>query len=481
MTISPDSAASRIGAALDKQRQAFTAEGAVSAETRIDRIDRAINLIYDNQDKIAEALCADFGHRSSHQTRMSDIYATLEGLKHNRKQLRKWMRTEKRKAPFPMNLLGGRARVEYQPKGVIGIIGTWNFPVNTVFSPLAGVFAAGNRAMIKFSEITPATGELLEKLIGQYFSEDELIGFNGGPDIGATFAAQPFDHIIFTGATSIARHILHAAADHLVPVTLELGGKSPVVVSRSADLKETAARIIAGKSLNVGQVCLSPDYLLVPSESREQLVQYLSEEIASLFPSMLNNPDYTSVVNERHYQRLQSYLSDAREKGADIREQNPAGEDFSAQNGTHKIPFTFVVEPSDDLTVMQEELFGPLLCIKSYDKFEDCIDYINAKPRPLALYYFGADQGEQQQLLDRTLSGAMTINDVIFHVSCEDLPFGGIGPSGMGNYHGFDGFKTFSHARAVYKQSKVNFQRLGGMLPPYGEKADRTLNAMIRK
>lgn len=481
MTISPENAASHIGAALDRQRQAFARAGHVSAETRIDRIDRVINLIYDNQDRLAAALNSDFGNRSPHQSRMSDIYATIEGLKFNRKHLRRWMRPEKRKAPFPMNLLGARARIEYQPKGVVGIIGTWNFPVNTVLSPLAGVFAAGNRAMIKFSEITPATGELLEQLIAEYFNEDELVGINGGPEVGASFASQPFDHIIFTGATGIARHILHGAADNLTPVTLELGGKSPVIVSRSANLRESALRIMAGKALNAGQVCLSPDYILVPRESRDELIRHMADDIAAMFPTMLDNPDYTSVVNERHYRRLQSYLEDARDKNADIREQNPAGEDFSRQNGTHKIPFTFVVEPTDDMLVMQEELFGPLLCIRSYERLDECIDYINRNPRPLALYYFGTDKDEERRLLDHTLSGAVTVNDVLFHVSCEDLPFGGIGHSGMGHYHGIDGFRTFSHARAVFHQSKINFQKLGGMLPPYGSRADKTLDAMIKK
>lgn len=468
-------------ATLDRQRQLCTTEGAVSVELRIDRLNRAIDLIFDNRDIIVDTLGQDFGHRSSHQSLMSDIYATIECLKHSKKHLKKWMKAEKRKAPFPMNLLGAKARVEFQPKGVVGIIGTWNFPLNTVFSPLAGVLAAGNRAMIKCSEVTPKTGELLATLTPKYFSNDEIAVFNGGPEVGAQFSALPFDHIIFTGATSIARHILRAAADNLTPVTLELGGKSPVILSKSYPIQDAVERIFGGKILNVGQVCLSPDYVFVPEDQLEAFTQAASAYITSMFPTLRDNPDYTSVVNERHYQRLQSYLADAREKGGDVREINPANEDFSQQQGTFKIPLTLVVNPSDDMLVMQEELFGPVICIKTYRQVEECIDYVNARPRPLALYYFGKDQAEQQHILDHTVSGAVTINDVIFHVSCEDLPFGGIGPSGMGNYHGADGFKTFSHAKAIYKQSNINFQKLGGMVPPYGEKADKTLKAMIRK
>jgi coniferyl-aldehyde dehydrogenase len=468
-------------ATLDRQRQLCTEEGAVSAELRIDRLSRAIDLIFDNRDIIVDTLTQDFGHRSSHQSLMSDIYATIECLKHSKKHVKKWMKAEKRSAPFPMNLMGAKARVEFQPRGVVGIIGTWNFPLNTVFSPLAGVLAAGNRAMIKCSEVTPKTGELLATLTAKYFSSDEIAVFNGGPDVGAQFSALPFDHIIFTGATSIARHILRAASDNLTPVTLELGGKSPVIVSESYPIQEAVERIFGGKILNVGQVCLSPDYVFVPEDQLTAFTEAASAYITTMFPTVRDNPDYSSVVNERHYQRLQSYLADAREKGADVRELNPANEDFSQQQGTFKIPLTLVVNPSDDMLVMQEELFGPIICIKTYRQVDDCINYVNARPRPLALYYFGKNKTEQQHILDHTVSGAVTINDVIFHVSCEDLPFGGIGPSGMGNYHGADGFKTFSHAKAIYKQSNINFQKLGGMIPPYGDKADKTLKAMIRK
>ena len=460
---------------------AFQREGAVSAQVRQDRIQRIIDLVFDNREQLVASLAEDFGHRSHHQSLMSDIYATLECLKHSKKHLKSWMKSERRSAPFPLNLLGAKARVEYHPKGVVGIIGTWNFPVNTIFGPLGGVFAAGNRAMIKCSEITPKTGELIETLIKKYFDDEELVAINGGPEVGASFSATPFDHIIFTGATSIGRHILHAAADNLTPVTLELGGKSPVIIADDYDLQEAVERIINGKILNQGQVCLSPDYIFVPKDKLEDFNTRCMDYLGKLYASILDNPDYTSVVNARHFQRLQSYLEDARQNGADIREFNPANEDFSQQQGTHKIPLTLVINPGDELLVSKEELFGPVIVVRSYDKLQDCLDYVRARPHPLALYYFGNSKSEQRYVLDNSTSGAVTINDVIFHVSCEDLPFGGIGPSGMGNYHGLDGFKTFSHPRAVYTQSKINFQRLGGMIPPYGDKCDKTLKTMIRK
>jgi coniferyl-aldehyde dehydrogenase len=349
--------------------------------------------------------------------------------------------------------------------------------VHIPIGPLAGIFAAGNRCMVKLSEITPETSILLEKLISKYFDESELAGINGGPEVGAAFAALPFDHILFTGATGIARHILHAAADNLTPVTLELGGKSPVIISRSADIKEAALRIVSGKALNVGQVCLSPDYVFIPKEKRDSFLGYCQEHVRDMFPTMATNPDYSSVVNGRHRQRLQAHLDDARAKGAEIRELGQT-ESFAGQN---RVPMTVVIEPNDAMTVMQEEIFGPIICVKTYSDIEECIRFIRARPHPLALYYFGQDKTEERYVLEHTLSGGVCVNDVMTHVSSEDLPFGGIGASGMGSYHGFDGFKTFSHHRAVYHQTKMNMMKLAGMMPPYGAKCEAQLKRMIKR
>src|SRR5690606_5801350 len=309
--------------------------------------------------------------------------------------------------PFPNKLLGAKARVEYVPKGVVGNLSTWNFPVYTALLPLIGIFAAGNRAMLKFSELNPKTGELMCELIQQYFDETELAGITGGPTVGAAFAALPLDHIIFTGGTHIGRHILKAAADNLTPCTLELGGKSPVIVSRSYDTTKAAHRIMLGKALNQGQACLGPDYCFVPRESLNAFLDAAIAYYSERFPTVLNNPDVTSMINERHYQRVMGIITDARDKGADLREINPANEDFSQQQGSPKIPVTLVIDPTENMRVMQEELFGPVMAIKPYDRIDDCITYINAHPRPLGLYYFGEDATEERLVLDRTISGGV--------------------------------------------------------------------------
>jgi coniferyl-aldehyde dehydrogenase len=473
--------ARRMREIFERQHAAAIDDGLVTVEIRIDRLKRVRRLIGRNQDAIIEACNADFGNRSRHQSRMSEVLSVMSGMKHAADNVKKWMGSDRRKVMFPLNLFGARARVEYKPKGVVGTLGTWNFPVYTSILPLAGIFAAGNRAMIKLSEVTPETSTLLRKLITETFDEAECAAITGGPDVGAEFAGLPFDHIIFTGGTNIGRHILHAAADNLTPVTLELGGKSPVIVGRSYDLAKAARRVMVGKALNLGQACLAPDYCLVPRERLEDFVGAATKQFEEMFPTILGNPDYTSVINARHHERLSSMVADARSKGADIRELNPAGEDFTKQAaGIHKMPMTLVVEPSDEMRVMQEELFGPVLCIKGYESIDDCIRYINSKGRPLGLYYFGEDPAEQRAVLDRTISGGVTINDVMTHSGCEDLPFGGIGPSGMGSYHGRDGFLEFSHKRAVFHQTKLDLMKLAGMLPPYGAKCEKQLDRLCK-
>ncbi len=466
---------------LAKQRAAFRAEGAVSAEVRIERLRRLRRVIGENQERIIDACNADFGNRSRHQSQMSEVLALMDGIEQAAKGVKKWMKPEKRRAPFPFNVLGSKARVEFVPKGVIGVLGTWNFPVYTALLPVAGIFAAGNRAMVKLSELNPDTAALLSTLIRDNFDEAELSTVLGGPEVGAEFAALPFDHIIFTGGTNIGRHILQAAQQNLTPCTLELGGKSPVVVGRSADISFVAERIMTGKALNQGQACLAPDYCLLPKESVEDFVKVAVDYYSTLFPTVRDNPDYTSVINARHYQRLNGIIDDAREKGARIIQINPADEDFSVQApGMHKIPMTLILGADDSMRVLQEELFGPVLAIKPYDGIDECIDYINDHPRPLGLYYFGKDKAEERKVLDYTISGGVSINDVMAHASCDDLPFGGIGHSGMGSYHGYDGFRTFSHARAVYRQTNVNLMKLAGMLPPFTDKTKELLDKQTK-
>ncbi|WP_342250495.1 coniferyl aldehyde dehydrogenase [Sphingomonas sp. OTU376] len=454
---------------LDAQRAAFMAELPVSLDSRRDRLKRAIAMVSDNADKLCDALSEDFGHRSREQSMITDIAASVGPLKHALKHLARWAKPQRKPVLFPLGLLGGRGHIEYQPKGVVGIIAPWNFPVQLVVSPLAGVFAAGNRAMVKTSEYTPVTSEVMAELAGRYFDATELAFVSGGPEAGKAFAELPFDHLLFTGATGIAKHILHAAADNLVPVTLELGGKSPVVVSRSADIAQTTERVALGKMLNAGQICLAPDYMLVPEEKEAEVVDGLVAAATRMYPTLLSNPDYTAVINDRHYERLTGWIEDARAKGAEVIAVNPANEDLGSSN-SRKLPLHIIRNPTDDMTVMQEEIFGPVLPVRRYVKVEDAIGEVNRRDRPLALYYFGKDEGEKRQVLDRTISGGATINDVIFHVSQEELPFGGIGPSGMGAYHGEIGFRTFSHAKAVYSQPKLDVAGLAGLKPPYGKK-----------
>ncbi|GHD35452.1 coniferyl aldehyde dehydrogenase [Parahalioglobus pacificus] len=467
--------------ALAAQRESYLQEGVVTAQTRIDRIDRAIDVLVRYSDRVSDALNEDFTCRPREVNMLTDVIGSIGAMKHAKKHLKGWMKAEKRPTVFPLNLLGGRSRIEYQPKGVVGIVAPWNFPIAMVFQPMAGILAAGNRTMIKPSEFTPATSAVIQEMIADGFDPSEATVFPGGPEVGQAFSGLPFDHMIFTGATGIARHIMAAASRNLVPVTLELGGKSPVIISRSADIEKSVQRIMLGKTMNAGQICLAPDYLLVPEEKLNEVIEAAQKAVGEMYPTLLDNDQYTSVVNERHYQRLNGYLEEAEQRGQTVIPINPGNEDFSAQNGGFKIPPTLVPEPAEDLALMEEEMFGPILPIRTYRDFEETISYINAKPRPLAAYYFGEDKAEEEAMITRTTSGGVCVNDVIMHIMQEDLPFGGIGPSGMGNYHGLEGFKTFSHAKSVYRQTGVNVAKLGGMLPPYSDTTSKTIKAQLKR
>ena len=462
------------------QRESYLAEGEVSAETRIDRLDRTINVLVANAEKISEAMNADFGCRPRQVNLMTDVTGSLENLKHAKKHLRKWMKAEKRPSMFPLGLLGGRSSIQYQPKGVVGVIAPWNFPLGMVFEPLAGVIGAGNRAMIKPSEFTPATSQLIEEMVSSTFDPTEIAVVSGGPEVGQAFSSLAFDHMVFTGATSVARHIMAAASKNLVPVTLELGGKSPTIISKTADLREAIERIMVGKMLNAGQVCIAPDYVMLPEGKMDEAVAIAREVVAEMYPSLLRNEQYTAMLNDRHFQRMQKNIDDANERGAQIVAINPADEDFS-DNPNQKIPPTLILNPDDDALCMQDEIFGPLLPLKTYSNFEDVISYINARPRPLAAYYFGTDSSEEHRFLTGTTSGGACVNDVMFHMLQKDLPFGGVGPSGMGSYHGIEGFKAFSHAKSVYKQpGKIPVTKLAGFMPPYGDASEKSIKQKVK-
>ena len=465
-------------ATLRTQRAAFTDELPVSMATRTDRLKRVRAMITDHADRFCDALSEDFGHRSRDQSMFTDIAGPVGAIDHALKHMARWAKPERRPIQFPLALLGARAWVEFQPRGVIGVIAPWNFPVNLVVGPIAGAFAAGNRVMVKTSEFTPATAALFDEICPTFFATDELAFFSGGADIGKAFAELPFDHLLFTGATGIGRHILHAAADNLTPVTLELGGKSPAIIGAGADLNQAGERIAMGKMLNGGQICLAPDYVLTPAAQEAAIVESLKSAATAMYPSVLANPDYTSVVNDRHHQRLTDWLDDARAKGAKVEVVNPANEDFGSSN-SRKMPLHIVRDVTDDMTLMQEEIFGPILPIVRYDGIDDAIDRVNRRDRPLGLYYFGPDKAERRRVLDRTIAGGVTLDDVVFHNAMEDLPFGGVGPSGMGSYHGQDGFRTFSHAKSVYKQTRLDFAKLAGLKPPYGAKLRKTVSKQL--
>jgi coniferyl-aldehyde dehydrogenase len=476
-----DHDAASMQALLAKQKAAHLRDGAPTAEKRIERLDRCIGLLVDHRKEIEEALNTDFGARSREASAFTDVAASIGPLQYAKANLRKWMKTERRKTtPALLGLFGAKAELQYQPKGVVGVISPWNFPVNLTFSPLAGILAAGNRAMIKPSEYTPATSELMARMFGGAFSEEEIAVVTGGPDVGEAFAHLAFDHLIFTGATGVARHVMRAAADNLTPLTLELGGKSPVILGRSADVATAAARIMNGKTLNAGQICLAPDYVLTPKEHLDRFVGEAEASVRRMFPTLKDNPDYTAIVAQRHYDRIMGYIDDARAKGARIVEIKPEGEDL-AQQEHRKIAPTLIIDPTDDMKVMQEEIFGPVLPVKTYSGIDEAIAYVNAHDRPLGLYYFGDDAAERDKVLSHTTSGGATINDVIFHIAQEELPFGGVGPSGMGAYHGHDGFKEFSHRKSVYTQLKKDIGPLVAMRPPYGPAIRKMLDGQIKR
>jgi coniferyl-aldehyde dehydrogenase len=470
----------RLERVLAAQRAAFTAAMPEPLAVRADRIDRAIAMLVDHKDGFAKAVSADFGHRSTEQTLMTDIMPSVGALKQARKHFTAWSRNDRRKPMFPLGVLLAKAEVMWQPKGVVGVIAPWNFPVGMVMVPMAGILAAGNRAMIKPSEFTERVSDLFAEIVPKYFAEEEMAVFTGGVGVGTAFSKLAFDHMIFTGATSVGKHIMRAAADNLVPVTLELGGKSPTFIGRSADKAKATQRIAMGKMMNAGQICLAPDYLLVAKEQEDEVIAGIASSVSAMYPTLLANDDYTSVVNGRNFERLQGYLIDAKAKGAELIEVNPAGEDFASSNG-NKMPLTILRNVNDDMKVMQDEIFGPILPVMTYESIDQAIDYVNAHDRPLGLYYFGADKAEADKVLGRTVSGGVTVNDVLFHNAMEDLPFGGVGPSGMGNYHGQDGFKTFSHMRAVYRQSGMDVAGLSGFKPPYGKATHSTLKRELKK
>lgn len=452
-----------LGALLDAQKAAFLREGPPSAEERAMRIDRLLALLLENAHALAEAMSEDFGHRPHELSLATDVFGIVPSIKHTRRHFRAWMKPQRVSAGM-LGLGGARAWIQRQPLGVVGIVSPWNFPVALALQPLAEALAAGNRAMIKLSELTPCTAVLLQVLFRKNFDPEVAAVVTGGPEVGAEFCRLPFDHLFFTGAPQIGRLVQKAAADNLVPTTLELGGKCPVILAPEADLKSAATKIAFGKTLNAGQICLSPDYVFVKRGQERAFVEAMREAITRLFPSVLGNPDYTSLAAQRHHQRISAYLDEARGGGAEVIEINPAGESFVGQPH-HKLPPILVLGAKRGMKLLSEEIFGPVLPVLAYDHPDEVIAHINAGSRPLALYYFGPLDADCKKCLDRTWSGGVVINDVIVHAMVDELPFGGVGTSGMGSYHGRHGFNTFSHARGVVRAGVLSPALL--MAPPY--------------
>ena len=458
----------------DRLRKACDASPEVPWATRADRLARLKALVADNAAAFALAISADFGHRSAHETDLLEVFPSLSGINHALSHGRRWMRGERRATG--MWFLPARSSVTPQPLGVAGIIVPWNYPLYLAVGPLASALVAGNRAMVKLSEFTPKFGALFAELAGKAFAQDELAVVNGDAQVAAAFSKLPFDHLLFTGSTAVGRHVMRAAAENLTPVTLELGGKSPAIVAPEFSLERAAGRILLGKCLNAGQTCIAPDYVLVPEGMEQAFVAAARACVSRMYPQILSTPDYSSIVSDRHYERLTGYIDDARAQGAKVESLAAQGE--APDPASRRIPPMALTGVNDRMRVMQDEIFGPLLPVVGYRDMDSAIAYVNARPRPLALYLFDDDSARVERVLARTIAGGVTVNDTLLHIAQESLPFGGVGPSGMGQYHGYEGFLAFSKLKPVFRQSRLNGLALFN--PPYGPRAARLIALLKR-
>jgi len=462
-----------MAALLGRQRSTFLKEGSPTLADRKARLKRLRSAVLAHRRAVAEAISADFGHRSRHETDIMETVGVIQTVDYLIRNLRRFMKPERRHVGLFYR--AGRAYVEYQPKGVIGVMAPWNYPFSLTIIPLATALAAGNRAMLKPSELTPRTSETIRRMLEEIFPADEVAVVLGGPEVGAAFSGLPFDHLLFTGSTPVGRKVMKAASDNLVPVTLELGGKSPVIVERGHVDDRTMASIVFGKLSNAGQTCVAPDYAMVHEDDLNAFIAQFGVSVARAYPDGPTSDDYTSIVNDRHYDRLRGLIEDALTRGARVIEVGVTPE-RSADRARTLAP-TLIVEAGDDAAIMQEEIFGPVLPVRTYRTIDEVIDYVNARPRPLALYYFGDEGADREKLLMNTTSGNVGINNTMIHVAQDDLPFGGVGPSGMGAYHGIEGFRTMSHAKGVFVQSRWNLPSL--LRAPCGRLVDLALRVTL--
>ena len=458
---------------LEVQKKAFLKEGPPSLEKRTDLLKRCVALIETHQDKIIKALNQDFQNRSVDEIKISEIDQTVRNILFTIKKLNKWMQPQRRFSSLGTDLLGAKSFLQPSPLGTVGIIAPWNFPVGLIFYPLASIFAAGNRAMVKPSEITPATANIIKEGVEKYFDISELAVITGGPSVGEQFSGLKLDHLLFIGSNRVAKKVAAQAAKNLVPTTLELGGKSPTIIGTNANMALAAERILFSKTLNAGQICLSPDYIFVKKDEKRNLISELQKAYSKFFPEP-NSHNQTSMVNKHHLKRMNSYLLDATKKGATV-ESLGKNDDLDKNMISTKI----VTEVNDGMDVMKHEIFGPVLPIMTYDSISDVVDYINKNDNPLGLYYFGRSQSEQNFVINNTRSGGVTVNDTMFHILQSRLPFGGVGQSGHGCFHGYEGFLNFSHLKSIYHQTSIDFI-LAMIRPPRG-KAFSLLSKIMKK
>jgi coniferyl-aldehyde dehydrogenase len=460
---------------LGKMKAAQRKEGAPDYDKRVEHLDKLERAVLSRKHDIAKAIGMDFGVRSKHESLIAEVMIVVNAIKHAREHLHEWMETEPREVSWMF--LPGRAEVVMQPVGVVGVIAPWNYPVQLALVPLICILAAGNRAILKPSEMVPDTSELLKTIITETFAPDHVSVVTGGIEVSEAVSQLPLDHLVFTGSTRVGKIVMRAAAENLTPVTLELGGKSPAIVGESYSIAQAAQKIMVGKCFNSGQTCIAPDYVMVPKGRAEAFVEECRSAFAAMYPRIQTNPDYTAIINDRQYNRLQACLKDARERGAKIIELNPAKEELDPS--ARKMAPHLVLHAKDDAIMMQEELFGPILPIRTYETLDDAIAYVNDHPRPLALYFFDHDQKRIDKVLSETVSGGVCVNETMLHAAQDDLPFGGVGPSGMGHYHAKEGFDTFTKKKPIFYQSRINGSAL--LKPPYGPKIDFALKVLLGK
>ncbi len=456
---SSQSDSSTLQSLFTQQKDAFFKAPVTSKKERVESLKKLKTALLSRQESLIEALAKDYDQRPAQDSIIGDILPCVMNINYTIKKLRKWMKPSRRSAG--LLLAPATVRVEYQPLGVIGIMVPWNFPIMLSIGPLITAIAAGNNAMIKLSEFTPHTNKVLTAMLSSIFDDSQVAVIEGEADIAAQFSSLAFDHLMFTGSTTVGRHVMRAAADNLTPVTLELGGKSPVVVAPDMPIDTAVERLIYGKCLNAGQICVAPDYVLCPRDKVDELIKSYQQQFQAMYGTGEQRKDYTHIINDAQHQRLESWLTDAASKGAVITPANNCARNYSSRDMATQL----VTNVKDNMLIMQQEIFGPILPILPYDSLDEAIAYINERPNPLALYIMSFDKTTQRILLDSTKSGGVCINDTIMHVAAEDAPFGGVGSSGMGHYHGHEGFQTFSKAKTILSRGKLNTGKL--VYPPY--------------